>query len=250
MLQLGKSLRQIKNYKMLKPVLPNCFRWTWLKPQFGGLKMSYSTVTPQEIHLGQTELPDYIREPIQNVLNKHQLNSLSERIFMSLEYTLPRCKNQALLISLLTYKDLMESQGLKAVDLRRAQILGWCVELLHMSLLIFDDIMDHGTLRYGQLCWHKLEHIGMSGINDGLIIENIIYFVLHEYFGDKEYYVELCNLMREVTLITAYGQLMDLMVSQGSIALFTKEMFRDISDRKTALSAFYLPLALPMHLAG
>lgn len=37
----------------------------------------------------------------------------------------------------------------------QAQVVGWCIEWLQASFLVWDDIMDESVTRRGQPCWYK-----------------------------------------------------------------------------------------------
>lgn len=46
-------------------------------------------------------------------------------------------------------------QNLDMEDIRRANILGWCIEWLQAFFLVADDVMDSSITRRGQPCWYK-----------------------------------------------------------------------------------------------
>ena len=91
--------------------------------------------------------------------------------------------------------------------------------------------MDASETRRGQLCWYKLPDIQLDAVNDALILESFMYFLLKKFFRwvfvasllrggvvdvmsldshDKSY-VALLELYQEVTLQTEMGQQLDLM---------------------------------------
>lgn len=111
--------------------------------------------------------------------------------------------------------------------------------------------MDGSTTRRGQQCWYKHEDVGLSAINDAMMIENGIYYLLKKYFGTKEYYQNIVDLFHEVSFITTLGQLQDIKTSQKmDLNLFTMERYKSIVANKTAYYSFYLPVALAMYMSG
>lgn len=66
--------------------------------------------------------------------------------------------------------------------------------------LIVDDIMDSSETRRGQPCWYKVKDVGMISINDALMIENGIFYILKKYFSEKDYYLKLIELFHEVSI--------------------------------------------------
>lgn len=165
---------------------------------------------------------------------------------------MPRGKKNRGLVTVLAYKTLVaDADDLSAKNLRRVRYLGWCVEMLQSMLLISDDVMDRSETRRGQPCWYRNEDVGLMAINDALMIENAIYFVLKKHFGKKDYYVELLELFHEAMMITTIGQSLDLQTAQKSpAAAFTMDRYKAIVHHKTAFYTFYLPVALAMHMAG
>lgn len=116
--------------------------------------------------------------------------------------------------------------------------------------LITDDIMDQSTTRRGQPCWYKLEDVGMIAINDSIMIENCIYYILKKTFDKTDYYIQLVELFHEAMMITSIGQSLDLQAAKNDVNAFTMEGYKSIVHHKTAFYTFYLPVALAMHMAG
>jgi farnesyl diphosphate synthase len=141
-----------------------------------------------------------------------------------------------------------------------AVVLGWCVEILQACFLVADDIMDKSETRRGQPCWYKLPEVQLDGINDALILESFIYFLLKKHFGppkgDPTLYIALVELYHEVALQTQLGQMMDLLSNpQGQkgpdlLRTFSPDMHKNIVLFKTAYYTFYLSLASGMFICG
>lgn len=178
----------------------------------------------------------------------------------ALQYNVPSGKKNRGLVTVLAYKTLRaanaESGPLSLEQLRRAHVAGWCVEMLQSMLLITDDVMDGSQTRRGQPCWWRHEAVGLAAINDALMIENSIYYILQKHFRTEPYYVDLLELFHETMMITTVGQSMDLQAAgreqagQGLAERFTMDRYKAIVHHKTAYYTFYLPVALAMHMAG
>ncbi|KAK2188089.1 hypothetical protein NP493_144g03004 [Ridgeia piscesae] len=169
-----------------------------------------------------------------------------------LEYNCPYGKKNRGLTVVHSYQYLVGDKATEE-DLKLARILGWCVEFLQAFFLVADDIMDASVTRRGQPCWYKLEKVGLIATNDSIYIENTIYVILKKYFKSKPYYVELIELMHEVTLQTITGQTLDLITAPTDhidFSNYTIERYNAIVKYKTAFYSFYLPVALAMHMAG
>lgn len=110
--------------------------------------------------------------------------------------------------------------------------------------------MDNSTTRRGQLCWHKMERVGLIALNDALMIENVIYYLLKQYFRNMQCYVDLVELFHEITFITTCGQSLDLISSRNDVTTFTMDNYNSLVANKTSYYTFYLPVVLAMHLAG
>lgn len=182
---------------------------------------------------------------------KYETNLAPKWFSKALQYNVPNGKKNRGLALVLAYKMLAPSSELTEENLRLAQCLGWCVEMLQSVFIMSDDIMDDSVTRRGHKCWYKMEDVGLSAINDSMMIENGIYHLLKKYFSDKEYYDKIVDLFHEVTFITTIGQLQDLKTAgAGKVTTFNMEKYKTIVANKTAYYTFYLPVALAMHMAG
>merc|ERR1712166_977249 len=93
----------------------------------------------------------------------------------------------------------------------------------------------------------------MVAINDAFLIEACIYKILKNHFKSKPYYVQLLELMHEVTYQTELGQMLDLITAPDfdvDLSKFTIEKYKCIVKYKTAFYSFYCPVAMGMMMAG
>lgn len=148
------------------------------------------------------------------------------------------------------YKSALE---LSDEEYKKIALLGWCVELLQAYFLVVDDIMDKSLIRRGQPCWYRIDEVGDMAINDAFMLEAAIYCLLKKNFRSESFYVNLLDLLHDVTFQTEIGQLLDLMTAPEAIVdldKFSLERHSYIVVFKTAYYSFYLPVALAMHAAG
>lgn len=124
---------------------------------------------------------------------------------------------------------------------------------LQAHFLIADDIIDGSETRRGISCWYKRDDVGLTAINDSLLIENGIYSLLRNNFSHMPMYVHALELMREITLKTCMGQALDSMCivnGRPNLDVFSMKRYNDIVKYKTAYYTFHLPVALGMFLAN
>ncbi|XP_041365410.1 farnesyl pyrophosphate synthase-like [Gigantopelta aegis] len=168
------------------------------------------------------------------------------------EYNVPHGKKNRGVSVVTSYREFVPD----ATDenLKRARILGWCVEWLQAFFLVADDIMDQSITRRGIPCWYKKENVGHIAINDSFFLEAAIYKLLKIHFRDQPYYTSIMELFHETTMQTVIGQCLDLTtVPPGGtvdFSSFTMDKYSGIVKWKTAFYSFYLPVALAMHMAG
>ncbi|XP_048507878.1 farnesyl pyrophosphate synthase isoform X1 [Athalia rosae] len=171
-----------------------------------------------------------------------------------LQYNVPNGKKNRGLALVYAFQKLAPPEKLNEDNIRLARILGWCVELYQAFFLVEDDIMDGSTNRRGQLCWYRQNNIGLSAINDGLLLEQSIFQLLRTHFKDKDCYMNLIEVFHETILKTTMGQTLDLLSTQfgqkPKLELFTMNQYNSIVKYKTAFYSFVMPVSLAMYFAG
>lgn len=209
-----------------------------------------STAAPKdEIRDFMAVFPDIVRDLSEHA-KQYESKEASKHFAKVLQYNVPNGKKNRGLATVLAFKLLAKPDDLTEDNIRLAHVLGWCVEMYQSMFLIMDDIMDNSETRRGHKCWYKLEDVGMAAINDSLMVENGIYYLLKKYFEDKPYYTELVELFHEITFVTAIGQSLDIHTSKLDVTKFTMERYKAIVSNKTAYYTFYLPVALAMKMTG
>lgn len=172
----------------------------------------------------------------------------------AIRYNLPHGKRNRGLAVVMTHRLLSQHYD-KKPDLKKARIVGWCIELLQTHFLILDDIMDESLTRRKQKCWHLKQNVGKIAINDSFYMQQTIPFMLQEYFKQSPYYNDLMSLINETMLKTTIGQCLDLTCSAKPGQLpdlnnFTLDTYLTIVDYKTAFYSFSAPVRLGMLLSG
>jgi len=66
-------------------------------------------------------------------------------------------------------------------------------------LLVIDDIQDRSLLRRGQPCWYRYNDLGLAAINDSLLLESAIFYLIKKYFKGKDCYVNLLETFHDVS---------------------------------------------------
>eukprot|EP00922_Rhytidocystis_sp_ex-Travisia-forbesii_P039683 GHVS01059029.1.p1 GENE.GHVS01059029.1~~GHVS01059029.1.p1 ORF type:complete len:355 (-),score=53.71 GHVS01059029.1:156-1220(-) len=141
-------------------------------------------------------------------------------------------------------------------DKQAALVLGWCVEWLQAFFLTADDVMDNSHMRRNLPCWFRMEGVtATNAINDSLFLNSCIYRIMKRHLSSRKDYVELCELMHEMTYTTVIGQHLDtnaqpIGTTKVDLARATEDRYQAIVRYKTAFYSFYLPCALGMTIAG
>nr|CAI5863584.1 unnamed protein product [Callosobruchus analis] len=197
--------------------------------------------------------PDIVRD-LTDAGRHTDIPEVTKRFAKVLQYNVPNGKKVRGLSTVISYKILEKPENLTPENIRLANVLGWCVEMLQSYFLIIDDVMDKSELRRGQPCWYRQEGVGLAAVNDALLVESSIYTILRKYFNEKECYRYITELFHEITTKTIMGQSLDMicMNPDGTprLDLFTMNRASAIVKYKTAYYSFQLPVALAMYLAN
>lgn len=168
----------------------------------------------------------------------------------SVEYNVTAGKKNRGVTTVLAYKAFCEPSNYNADDLRLANLLGWCIELVHVACIMLDDIMDCSYLRRGEICWHRVDDGNVGATNDALTLINGVYLLLKKYFRDKSYYVDLLDIFHDIFLKTIFGQAIDIVQPKDNVLNFTREAHHTSIYYKTSYFSVYFPVALGLHVAG
>lgn len=170
-----------------------------------------------------------------------------------MDYNVPGGKLNRGLSVVDSYMLLRQGTEVDDEDFYLACVLGWCVEWLQASALVLDDITDNAYTRRDNLCWYKLPTVGMSAINDGVLLKCHVQAIIKRYFKEKFYFLDLMELWNEIGLQTAMGQMLDLITTHTGakdLARYRIQGYRRIVKYKTSYYSFYLPVACALLLNG
>jgi len=206
----------------------------------------------------QDIFPELVEEFVQHVTKSYTMPAFAlERLEQLINYTClgGKCYRGGLTVD--TAFLLCQLQGVEfSPKKRKSIVLGWCIEILQAMFLVADDIMDRSVTRRGQPCWYLQPDVKMDAVNDSLILESFLYFLLKKYFGKEAIYSELVDLYHEVSFQTQMGQMLDLKSQpQGRkdpklLDNFTMDTYLNIITYKTAFYTFYLPMASALLICG
>uniref|UniRef100_J3M279 Farnesyl pyrophosphate synthase n=2 Tax=Oryza brachyantha TaxID=4533 RepID=J3M279_ORYBR len=170
-----------------------------------------------------------------------------------MDYNVPGGKLNRGLSVVDSYMLLRQGTEVDDEDFYLACVLGWCVEWLQASALVLDDITDNAYTRRDNLCWYKLPTVGLSAINDGVLLKCHVQAIIKRYFKEKFYFLDLMELWNEIGLQTAMGQMLDLITTHTGakdLARYRIQGYRRIVKYKTSYYSFYLPVACALLLNG
>ncbi|GMR53562.1 hypothetical protein PMAYCL1PPCAC_23757, partial [Pristionchus mayeri] len=116
------------------------------------------------------------------------------------------------------------------------------IEVLQSYLLIADDMMDESETRRGKDCWYRREGIGLSAINDVLLLQSGVESEMREAFRGHPNERLALTAFEATVRKTIVGQLMD--TSSTSIEHFNWQRYSQLVEHKTSHYTFVLPLTL------
>lgn len=121
-------------------------------------------------------------------------------------------------------------------------------------VLIVDDLLDNSETRRKAPCWFRKEDVGIQALNDAIMLENAMYYVLRKHFSDLPCYTFAMEVFHDAILKTSIGQALDYYVSckdgKPNLNLFTNETYTSLAKYKTSYWGFHTPVALSMYLAN
>uniref|UniRef100_A0A1Y1LSW6 Uncharacterized protein n=1 Tax=Photinus pyralis TaxID=7054 RepID=A0A1Y1LSW6_PHOPY len=180
-------------------------------------------------------------------------SDVAERFGKFLEHTVPHGKLLNSLTFVAFYKLIEDPARLTPQNVHLSMILGWCVQLLVTVFTVSDDMIDFSETRRGRRCWHLLEDVGMSAINDVMFVKSGIFSILRNHLRDHHCYLPTMELFQRYIGQLAMGQTNDT-ISMVKVDLLDQNTF-NIDNYKATIKfkaglLFSFPLHLAMHLSS
>ncbi|KAH9979426.1 farnesyl diphosphate synthase [Lactifluus volemus] len=213
-------------------------------PVLGPLPPSLATKDRAASRKRFEDVYSIVRDDLLDDFRKHNMpEEVMAYYRRSMDYNVPGGKlNRGMSVvdsvAILKGRDLNESEYFKAA------VLGWSVEWLQAYFLVSDDIMDGSVTRRGKACWYLVEGVGLMAVNDALILEGAIFQMIRKHFRNESFYLDLLDLLHEVSYQTEMGQLIDLITApEGRVDLskFSLDRHKTIVTYKTASIPFTSP---------
>lgn len=212
----------------------------------------------QQIEALKAIYPRLTQEFTDDVKTKYQFPAFAlDRLKRMFDYTIIGGKYYRATLVLNTLQQLSAESG---ADIEKVWegglVLGWCIEILQAMFLVADDIMDGSATRRQQPCWYLVKDVQMDAVNDTLILESFMWFLINKYFRGSSQHVTILELFQSVSYQTQMGQMLDLLSQPQGLKdpkllnEFNLDVYHRIVTFKTAIYTFYLPIAAGMILAG
>uniref|UniRef100_A0A8D8T9L0 Farnesyl pyrophosphate synthase n=2 Tax=Cacopsylla melanoneura TaxID=428564 RepID=A0A8D8T9L0_9HEMI len=137
--------------------------------------------------------------------------------------------------------------------IKKAQIMGWCVEMLKTSLDLTNRKWD--TLSYAFI--HK-DHPSPDFLKDsdkyydaGRLLESALYNLLKQAFQNEYYYIDVIQQFHDVSHRAMMGKVLQNQTEcDKNYDNFTMDRYAQIVKYGTAYHFFKLPVSLALYMAG
>ncbi|VDN24270.1 unnamed protein product [Gongylonema pulchrum] len=153
-----------------------------------------------------------------------------------------KCKRSSLLLA--AYKALSGQKRQSEEQMKQVVNTAACLELMQSFFVIEDDIMDDGVKRRGRLCWHRLDGVGKNGINDGLLLDCLVPFVL----STNRVPSAVRDAVDEARRFTVIGQMLDADTKHAEDC--TWQRHQAIVQHKTSHYTYFTPLEIAALYTG
>ncbi|CAG0917834.1 unnamed protein product [Notodromas monacha] len=210
------------------------------------------TATKDERREFMGMFPDIVRDLTGDPEKRNQ--DVERWFHKVLQFNVPSGRKSRGLAAVASFRTLVPPEERSEERMRNALIVGWCVELIHNVFVIQDDIAKGRQVRRGRSSWHNMDHVGVKAINDALMLENSMYFLLWKYLRNEPYYIKLVELFHQVALKTSAGRTLDALTNKKdgtpNFEKFTMDRYMRLIRNKNAYYTFLLPMAAGMYAAG
>ncbi|CAJ0578387.1 unnamed protein product, partial [Mesorhabditis spiculigera] len=117
------------------------------------------------------------------------------------------------------------------------------IEMLQAYFLVLDDIVDGSETRRGQPCWFRRPDVGITAINDALLLEVFMDEVIIDALKNHPNLSRIHDAFRKSKRTTVVGQNLDSHLERNFDA-FTWERYEAMVLHKTADYTIWLPTQL------
>ncbi|CAH1956275.1 unnamed protein product [Acanthoscelides obtectus] len=196
--------------------------------------------------------PDIVRD-LTDAGRHTDIPEVTKRFAKVLQFNVPNGKKIRGLSTVISYKILEKPENLTPENIRLANVLGWCVEMLKSFDMIMDDVIDKSELRRNAPCWYKQEDVGLKAVADSLLLELSVYSVLKKYLSTHPMFTQLQQLFQDVSMKNAMGKSLETTITNGGnpdLKKFTMKNYNLIMKYRTGYYSFQLPVAAAMYLAN
>lgn len=209
--------------------------------RLSSLSDSYKIVTSSLLDV--KGFPNATAEPFKEAIS---------RVSLLLDYNVPHGKQFRGNAVVSTFKTLKPDATHE--EILDAHAVGWSLELAQAAFLVTDDMMDGSETRRGNVCWYKVPGVGTSALNDILMLQNSVYFILDRFVKKHPSYDHITSLMLDMVRKTCIGQVLDTQTNgPGQVIdlnMYTMERYFNIVLYKTAFYTVSHPVRLGLYLAG
>ncbi|KAE9414264.1 hypothetical protein Angca_002542, partial [Angiostrongylus cantonensis] len=130
-------------------------------------------------------------------------------------------------------------------ELNRMAECASLLEMIQSFFLIVDDVMDESETRRGKMCWHKNADVGLSAVNDAMLLDVFIDEIIRELYAGHPQVDRLCACHQNSNRTTHLGQLLDT-ISVREIDAFTWDRYEQLVEMKTSHYTFFQPVEMAM----
>jgi farnesyl diphosphate synthase len=176
-----------------------------------------------------------------------QIKEAMNRIKRLMSYNVPHGKQLRGNAVLSTVKT-MNKNNMNNDLLLASHGVSWSIELIQAAFLVTDDIMDCSLTRRGDQCWYRLNDIGMSAVNDVMILQNMVYCLLNKLLKNHCESDSITSLMIDMIHKTCIGQILDS--NTTCLKEYDIKRYFNIALYKTAYYTVCHPVRFGLFLSG
>ncbi|XP_044745337.1 uncharacterized protein LOC123307184 [Coccinella septempunctata] len=209
----------------------------------------WTIVSKEESREFMAVFPDLVRD-LTDAGRHTDIKEINKRYAKLLQYNVPSGKKSRGLAVVGAYKMFEHPDRLTPENIRLANILGWCVEMLSAMFVINTDLINQAEIRREAPCWYTKNDVGLMAVNDSVMLQGGMYAILRKYFSEHSCYLPIMELLHDVTLKSSMGHTLDRLCSSQGLEMFTMNKYDSIVKYRNAYLTFQLPVALAMYLAN